>query len=75
MAFIYFGAVIALLNDVIGGIFVVYAFKFAGLAGINQGIISSIFGFSPIMAAIIFYIMFRDRLNAYQIVGMLFIIS
>jgi hypothetical protein len=39
----------------VGGFGVIYSFKFALASDINQGIITSIFGITPFVSAILFY--------------------
>ena len=43
------------VNVAAGGIGVIYSFKFALASDINQGIITSIFGITPFVTAVLFY--------------------
>lgn len=43
------------INVAIGGFGVIYSFKFALDSNINQGVITSIFGLTPFVTAILFY--------------------
>ena len=52
---IIIGATLAFLNDLASGSGVVYTFYFAAKAGVNQGVISSIYWLTPGFAAIMFY--------------------
>jgi len=58
----------------ISGISVIYSFKFALEANTNQGIISSIYGLTPFIAAVLFYFNFGEWLKVSQILGMFFMV-
>mmetsp|Transcript_9665 Transcript_9665/g.14711 ORF Transcript_9665/g.14711 Transcript_9665/m.14711 type:complete len:260 (+) Transcript_9665:283-1062(+) len=52
-----------------------YAFKFAKLGGLNQGVIPIITLFSALFNAVIFYFAFGERLNCPKAFGMLMAVS
>lgn len=57
------------------GIIVISAFGLAYEIGMNQGIITSVFGMTPFVASLIFYGLFREKLKFSQLVGMVFMVA
>ena len=57
------------------GYFVIVSFKYAMYAGINQGVITTIFTLSAIYVALISWFMFNEKLNRFHIIGMLLLIG
>ena len=58
------------LYNMIVGIFLVFCFKFALDADINQGILSSLFGLTAFFSAVGAYFLFNEKLKAAHIIGM-----
>ncbi|CAI2371700.1 unnamed protein product [Moneuplotes crassus] len=58
-----------------GGLVVIIAFKLALESGLNQGIITSIFGMTPFLASLCFYCFFNEKLRISQVVGMMFMVG
>lgn len=56
------------------GIIIIYSFKFSLAGGLNQGIVTTIFGLTPFMSAVMFYFAFKEVLNISQLIGMVFMI-
>lgn len=54
---------------------VLYAFKFALMADINQGCIPSLFAITGIYIAIVFYISFKESLSIAKMVGLVLLIA
>mmetsp|Transcript_20274 Transcript_20274/g.17954 ORF Transcript_20274/g.17954 Transcript_20274/m.17954 type:complete len:347 (+) Transcript_20274:21-1061(+) len=73
--FILLGVLLSITSTFLGGVSVIYSFKFALEASTNQGVISSIFGLTPFVVAVLFYFVFKEYLKISHIVGMLFIIA
>ena len=57
-----------------GLILVAYCFKYAKLAGINQGCLPCIFSFTTIYIGIVFYIKFKERISCVKVIGTLLMI-
>jgi drug/metabolite transporter (DMT)-like permease len=72
-------AVWAVLLDVVikvvAGWLVIISFKYALYAGINQGVITTVFTLSSIYVAIMSWFLFDEKLNRFHIVGMLLLIA
>lgn len=60
---------------VLAGWLVIICFKYALYAGLNQGVITTIFTLSGIYVAIISWFMFNEKLDKFHITGMLLLIS
>ncbi|CAI2371867.1 unnamed protein product [Moneuplotes crassus] len=56
------------------GVMVIISFGLALEGGMNQGIITAIFGMSPFIISIMFYMKFRETLKKSQLIGMVFMI-
>ncbi|CAI2372259.1 unnamed protein product [Moneuplotes crassus] len=56
------------------GIVVIISFKLALEGGMNQGIITAIYGMTPFIASILFYLKFGETLKVSQLIGMVFMI-
>ncbi|CAI2373540.1 unnamed protein product [Moneuplotes crassus] len=54
-----------------GGFLVVLTFEYAFYAGINQGIISTLFSFTSVFLSIFGWLLFDERINSVQIIGMI----
>jgi drug/metabolite transporter (DMT)-like permease len=54
---------------------VVYTMQFSYKAGVNQGIIASIFSSSIVYSAIIFYFLYDENLSHRHIVGIVFFVG
>lgn len=57
-----------------GGLLVIYCFKFALEGGLNQGIVTTIFGLTPFLTGVLFYFVFHEVLKTSQMIGMVFMI-
>ena len=62
------------LPTLCGLVLVAYAFKFALLAGINQGCITSLFSIVGVYVSIIFYFKFNEVISISKIVGIIMMI-
>ena len=59
----------------LGGLtLVAYAFKFAKLADMNQGCITSLFSVTGIYISIIFYLKFKEVISVSKIIGILMMV-
>ncbi|CAI2372086.1 unnamed protein product [Moneuplotes crassus] len=58
-----------------GGLVVIIAFKMALESGLNQGIITSLFGMTPFLASLCFYCLFNEKLRISQVAGMMFMVG
>ena len=52
------------------GLVMLYSFRFALSAELNQGVIASIFGTAPAFSAIMAYFMFSEKLKRFHMIGM-----
>jgi drug/metabolite transporter (DMT)-like permease len=52
----------------------IFTFKYALYAGVNQGIITSLFALSSVYLAIAAYVLFNEKVTKAQTVGMFFMI-
>ena len=48
-----------------------YSFRFALSAELNQGVIASLFSMAPAFSAMIAYFMFSEKLKRFHVVGMI----
>ena len=58
------------LNNIIVGSILVFCFKFALDANINQGILTTLFGLTAFFSALGAYFLFNERLKVAHIIGM-----
>ena len=58
-----------------GMIFVAYAFKFAAIAGLNQGCIVCLFSITTIYISILFYFKFNEAISWCKIAGIFLMIG
>ena len=54
-----------------GGFLVVLTFEYAYMAGINQGIITTLFSFTSVFLSLFGWMIFKEKINSFQIGGML----
>lgn len=59
----FIGLCVYSINTILAGFAVVFTFKFAMLADMNQGILTTLFGLAAIFSSIIAYFIFGDRLK------------
>jgi uncharacterized membrane protein len=59
------------LPNIIGLLWVTYAFKFALLAQINQGCVVSMFSMTSVYIALIFYLQFGETFSRSKLIGLL----
>lgn len=59
------------LPNLVVMILVAYAFKFAAMAGMNQGCIVCLFSISSIYISILFYVKFSEAISWCKIAGIL----
>ena len=52
-----------------------YAYKYAMIAGINQGVILTLNSVAVLYNVIIFYLLFKEKVNAIQLTGIAFMLS
>ena len=70
-----FGLMIRTIFNASFQISIILGFKFAGLAGINQGIITAMFATYCIFTAVIFRFLFNEVLQTKFMIGMLFMLA
>jgi drug/metabolite transporter (DMT)-like permease len=70
-----FAVILDAVIKVTAGWLVIISFKYALYAGINQGVITTIFTLSAIYVAFISWFMFNEKLNRFHVVGMLLLIG
>ena len=70
-----FAVILDAIIKVTAGWLVIISFKYALYAGINQGVITTIFTLSAIYVAFISWFMFNEKLNKFHIIGMLLLIG
>ena len=70
-----FAVILDAIIKVTAGWLVIISFKYALYAGINQGVITTIFTLSAIYVAIISWFVFNEKLNKFHVIGMLLLIG
>ena len=71
----FIGMILSALANVVGTFFVVYSFQLSIDAGINQGVISSLFVLSAVFSAIFAFIFLGETLALVDYVGMFMMIA
>lgn len=61
--FNFFGVIWYIINLILSGVLVIFAYKYAILADINQGILSTLFALAALFSAIIAYFVFGEKLK------------
>jgi drug/metabolite transporter (DMT)-like permease len=51
-----------------------FAYKYAALAGVNQGVLLTLNSLSGVYNIFIFYFFFKERIQLIQFIGMLFML-
>jgi len=71
--------ILLLLSNIVlqfaSNVLVAYSMYFGGLAGINQGIIPTLFGLSSFFSAVIFYVCFREKISIVMLFGMILLLG
>ena len=66
--------VVAIVSDsamsVVGAYFMILSFKYALYAEMNQGVITTLFSFTSVFLSFFAWIIFREKINIYHIIGM-----
>ncbi|CAI2372065.1 unnamed protein product [Moneuplotes crassus] len=68
------GVIAMALISIGSGLIVIVSFKLALEGGMNQGVITAIYGTTPFIISIMFYIKFGETLKISQLIGMVFMI-
>ena len=63
------GSGIIILNSIFGVYFYFMAYKWAIMAGLNTGVLMSLYSIKPIFTSILFYIVFRQTLKWFEVIG------
>lgn len=59
------------MTSLAGLTLVAYCFKFAKMAGINQGVLPCIFSITTFYVSLLFYLKFNEKLSCLKIIGMI----